>query len=120
MTDALEAFSAVDFHWVRSLESVWADPVSDVPDLNSAIVDSIAAEFFRATKRPDANPVGQVVVGPAGIGKTHMVGRLRKRVWEHDGWFVLLDIVGLKDFWRSAALSFANALAQRMGVLQFA
>ncbi len=114
MTADLAAFGDADFNWVRPLESVWKDPEFDVPDRNSAVVEGIADEFFRKTRTSAAAAIGQIVMGNAGIGKTHMVGRLRKRVWEGNGWFVLLDIVGLKDFWQSAALCFANSLAQRM------
>jgi hypothetical protein len=33
---------------------------------------------------------------------------------EAGGWFILLDVLGLTDFWRSAALSFLTSLLQEM------
>ena len=51
-----------------------------------------------------------MIVGPAGYGKTHLIGELRRRIWEMEGWFVLLDFVGIKDFWSSVALGFLNSL----------
>ncbi|OZA91622.1 MAG: hypothetical protein B7X76_01975, partial [Azorhizobium sp. 39-67-5] len=38
------------------------------------------------------------------------MGRLRRKVWDRDGWFVLIDLVGVKDFWSSVALGFLNSL----------
>jgi hypothetical protein len=55
-----------------------------------------------------------VLVGQAGIGKTHLVGNLRRKVWVAGGWFVLLDVIGITDFWKSAALSFLTSLLQQM------
>ena len=70
---------------------------------------------FRPLRAKDAgNAVGQVVTGPAGSGKTHLIGTLRRRVWEELGWFVLVDIVGITDFWRTAAFGFIRSLRQAM------
>ncbi|UHC13897.1 ATP-binding protein [Methylobacterium currus] len=55
-----------------------------------------------------------MLVGQSGIGKTHLVGQIRREVWRSGGWFVLLDVLGLTDFWRSAALSFLTAMLQTM------
>ena len=42
-------------------------------------------------------PLDRVIVGPKGFGKTHLIGELRRRVWEKRGWFILLDFIGIKD-----------------------
>ena len=55
-----------------------------------------------------------VLVGRSGMGKSHLVGLLCKEVWKAGGWFILLDVLGLTDFWRSAALSFLTSLLQEM------
>jgi len=46
--------------------------------------------------------------------KTHLIGELRRRVWKDGDFFVLLDFVGIKDFWPSVALGFLNSLQVRM------
>ena len=72
--------------------------------------------YFQANTRdpdPDNEPLGRIVVGPAGLGKTHLMGELRRRVWEAGGAFILLDFVGIKDFWSSVALGFLNSLQVR-------
>lgn len=109
---ALEAFRAADFNPTRQLKSIWRDVPYEVSALHARSTGDILAYFDRATREPDPvdEPRGCVVVAPAGHGKTHLMGRLRRAVWERDGWFILLDLVGVKDFWSSVALGFLNSL----------
>ncbi|MBZ0146395.1 MAG: AAA family ATPase, partial [Pseudorhodoplanes sp.] len=113
MTGDVEALRNVDFNWVRPLESVWSDAAATT-DGREVLVDKLVAKFLVETGQPNKQAQGQAVLGPAGIGKTHLVGNLRCKVWSSGGWFVLLDVVGLTDFWRSAALSFLTSLLQEM------
>ena len=114
MTPALRAFAAVDFHWTQGLRDVWSDAPYHVDALHGDLVDRLIAEFFARTRKPDSNPIGQVLPGRAGAGKTHLIGTLRRRVWESGGWFVLIDIIGIADFWRTAALAYVELLSRRM------
>ena len=114
MSAALRAFQATDLNWTHDLQSVWSDPVSQVDDLHRTLIDGLINNFFARTKKSGDNPIGQVILGEAGAGKTHLIGTLRRRVWEANGWFVLLDIVGITDFWATAALGFLNSLHQPM------
>ncbi|WP_231710985.1 ATP-binding protein [Xanthobacter dioxanivorans] len=108
----LAAFNGVSFDWTRQLRSIWRDPLHHVPALHGRCIGDILTYFDTKTaeRDPDPEPLGCVVVGPAGYGKTHLIGGLRQGVWERDGWFVLLDLVGVKDFWSSVALGFVNSL----------
>ena len=84
--------------------------------LHQQAVDDVVDYFFLKTVNPDPDdePLGRVIVGPKGFGKTHLIGELRRQVWEREGWFVLLDFIGIKDFWSSVALGFLNSLQVRM------
>jgi DNA helicase HerA-like ATPase len=114
MTNALEALRSVDFSGTRPLESIWSDDNGSAGGPNQHLIDSIVSQFFRETESSDVHPKGGVLIGQSGIGKTHLVGLLRQRVWQSGGWFVLLDVLGLTDFWRSAALSFLTSLLREM------
>lgn len=114
MKTALRALRAVDFNWTHDLQSVWSDPAFQVDELHAVLIDRIIDDFFTYTKRMTDNPIGQVILGEAGAGKTHLIGTLRRRVWQANGWFVLLDIIGITDFWATAALGFLNSLHQSM------
>ncbi|AWN46148.1 AAA family ATPase [Methylobacterium terrae] len=111
MSDALDALRRVNFDWVRTLDSVWLDAApTGAP--NEALVPRIVEALH--AQGPGARPRGRVLVGEPGIGKTHLVGQIRRAVWESGGWFVLLDVLGLTDFWRSAALSYLTAMMHPM------
>jgi hypothetical protein len=116
MSSQLDAFGAVNFNWTRQLKSVWKDPPYHFSSFNKQPADDLVNYLFlRATgPDPDDEPLGRVIVGPKGFGKTHLIGELRRQVWERDGWFVLLDFIGIKDFWSSVALGFLNSLQIRM------
>lgn len=111
MSPELQALQHADFGWVRSLDSVWTEEVSDVGP-NEDLVEGLITELSRLTRSP--NPPARVFLGQAGIGKTHFVGVLRRRAWSAGCWFVMLDVVGITDFWKSAALSFVTSLLQEM------
>jgi hypothetical protein len=114
MNDALQAFRSVDFNWTHDLQSVWSDPSFQVDELHKPLIDQIIGDFLSRTKTSHSNPIGNVVLGEAGAGKTHLIGTLRRRVWQAGGWFVLLDIIGITDFWAATALGFFNSLQQPM------
>jgi Helicase HerA, central domain len=116
MTSEFDAFRAINFDWTRKLRSVWRDPHYHVPGLHRQVVDDVRDYFFLKTvdSDPDDEPLGRVIVGPKGFGKTHLIGELRRQVWEREGWFVLLDFIGIKDFWSSVALGFLISLQVRM------
>jgi Helicase HerA, central domain len=113
MTDALDALRRVDFDWVRTLDSIWVDtPPTGSP--NERLVPDLVADLHAKARKPADRALGRVFVGPAGVGKTHLVGQIRQEAWRTGAWFVPLDVLGLTDFWRSAALSFVTALLQTM------
>ncbi len=111
MKPELQALNDADFGWVRSLDSVWSDEATDAGP-NEDLADDVVTELAKLTQSP--NPPGRVFLGQAGIGKTHLMGVLRRKAWAKDCWFVMLDVVGITDFWRSAALSFVTSLLQAM------
>lgn len=113
MTDALDALRRVDFDWVRTLDSIWID-TTPTGGPNERLVPDIVADLHRKARQPADRALGRVLVGQSGIGKTHLVGQLRREAWRTGAWFVPLDVLGLTDFWRSAALSFVTALLQTM------
>lgn len=112
MSDALDALRRVNFDWVRTLDSVWLD-AEPTGAPNESLVPRIVAALH-AQQGAAPRPPGRVLVGEPGIGKTHLVGQLRREVWRTGGWFVLLDVLGLTDFWRSAALSYLTAMMRTM------
>ncbi len=116
MTAELDAFRSINFVWTRQLKSIWRDQPYHVAAIHRGVLDDLLTYFVTNTRDrdPDNEPLGRIVVGPAGLGKTHLMGELRRNVWEFEGTFILLDLVGIKDFWSSVALGFLNSLQVRL------
>lgn len=114
-TAALAALQRVDFDTARTLSSVWRDTEADVPELNGSLVRSVVEEVFATTGADRAgNPLGRVVLGNPGAGKTHLLGAIRRALWERGGWFVLIDLLDVREFWETAAHCYVSALGQVM------
>jgi hypothetical protein len=87
MSPELKALQDADFGWVRTLDSVWSDEAADAGP-NEDLVDGIISELAALTKSP--NPPSRVLLGQAGIGKTHLVGHgLKVSLW-HPGFLISL------------------------------
>jgi hypothetical protein len=116
MTTEIDAFRSVNFVWTRQLKTIWRDQSYHVPSIHQKVLDDLAGYFLANTRDqdPDDEPLGRIIVGPAGLGKTHLMGELRRKVWESEGTFILLDFVGITDFWSSVALGFLNSLQIRL------
>lgn len=113
--DELDAFRSVDFDWAWELRGIWRVPYH-VTSLHQSRLDDLVDYFTRRTREPDPvdEMLGRVIIGPAGYERTHLIGELRRRIWEMEGWFVLLDLIGMKEFWSSVALGFLSSLQVRM------
>jgi hypothetical protein len=114
MTPAEKAFLEADFNWVSTLQSIWKDQPSQLDSAPDPAADRIMREFAALWRSETPEVIGQVITGPAGSGKTHLMGTLRRRVWQEVGWFVFIDIVGVTDFWRTAVFGFVRSLRQTM------
>jgi hypothetical protein len=110
MNSALAAFKAVDFDWTRHLNSVWDDKVSNVAELTKALANDLVDYTISCKKPASDSPLGRIVIGAAGAGKTHLIGELRTRIWKQGGWFILLDLADVNEFWATAALSYLQSL----------
>ena len=109
----LDALRAADFDWARQLSGVWSDAAWDVSDLHQ----SIRAEFVakvEAMKRPPmgGSPLGWVIVGGGGTGKTHLLGAFRREAARRRAAFVLVDMTDVRDFWGTVLQGYIASLQQ--------
>src|SRR5690606_23965542 len=105
---ALAALKGADFSSTAKLDSIWSDDRTfHVPDIHRSALDALVRTFQRLQQ--DHDTLGEVVRGPAGAGKTHLLGELRRRIG-CDGYFVAFNLAGLNDFWEMAALGYLDSL----------
>lgn len=108
---ALSALREADFDWVKRVGDVWVDDTGDVPNIHSPIRERFARVLSDLSRRPQhTSPLGWVVQGPGGSGKTHLLGHMRSATMRKGGFFVMADMTGLKDFWTTLLLHTVESL----------
>ncbi|AGP39599.1 hypothetical protein [Sorangium cellulosum] len=114
--DALKAFEAIDFQSTQNLDSVWQDPRYDVPSLHQRGRREVLAKVrSMAESQETGSPLGWVFVGPAGIGKTHMLSAIRREIFKVPASFVLVHMTDVHDFWETVLLGFIDSLQRPAG-----
>lgn len=117
----LKAFVDTDFDWTVNQTGVWRDLPYDVSEVHEEALTSVFDHYARLEgavwSEPSdlpSNPLGAVVVGQAGVGKTHLMGRLRREVIARGGTFVLADLTDVRDFWDTALQGAVSSLTRRL------
>ncbi|OLM29654.1 hypothetical protein Ae717Ps2_0547 [Pseudonocardia sp. Ae717_Ps2] len=99
--DDLAALEAVQFSSAMTAEDIWSPVEQHVEGLHAPAARALWAAVPKSAARR-ASPVGIVLQGERGVGKTHLLRWLRQRVQEIDGYFFLLRLMEGDDFWRNA------------------
>jgi len=107
----MQALAAVELEWTAHLDSIWSDSLCDVPGLHQ----SVRAELFRRlgrlqTQKDEHSPLGTVLLGQAGSGKTHLLMQMRREAVSAELTFVLADLTDVHDFWETLRFSFVRSL----------
>ena len=116
----LVAFKRVEFHSVFDPEQVWEDrPVGHVA-LHQSALDRFRDSLDRATHLKNGrHPLGLCFIGPAGSGKTHLLGEVRRESAALGANFVMNDLTDLREFWPLLAMHFLKSIQKPMnGVRQ--
>ncbi|MDR3135813.1 MAG: hypothetical protein LBU69_06950, partial [Deltaproteobacteria bacterium] len=106
----LKAIDAVELSWYVRGESVWGDFSYDVREVNRQAKAALAkkvAEFAGGQRR---DSLGLPVLGQGGAGKTHILSDLRKMAFEKGGYFIMVDMTSVKDFWCTLAYEATRSL----------
>lgn len=96
--DDLTALAALTFNWTRALDDVWAPVRYHVEGLHSDAANMILRGIGEADS-DESRPLGVVIQGERGVGKTHMLGWTRERVQEAGGYFFLVGDFTGASFW---------------------
>lgn len=111
--DPLDVLRSVDFDWTMHVRGVWTDSRFSAPDLNKEFREDILQDFSRLIHSKESfSLLGRVILGPAGAGKTHFLGELRKEVFRRSAGFVLVDMTDVDDFFETVAFGYLTSLGQ--------
>ncbi|HEX6873339.1 MAG TPA: hypothetical protein VF163_19760 [Micromonosporaceae bacterium] len=104
------ALAALRFNLAPTPDDVWRPSPFNVADQHKDVVESIFEGVSQARTRDDHNPLGVVVQGTSGAGKTHVLTMVRTRTQHDGGYFFLVSLLSGKTFWESTALCIVDGL----------
>ncbi|WP_036968015.1 ATP-binding protein [Promicromonospora kroppenstedtii] len=96
--DALAELTAIN--WALGKDGVWEEPKPHIAGLNGQALRTVMAGFDAAKASAAESPLGVVVTGRPGSGKTHLVASVRSRVSAAGGYFFALDLRHERAFWQ--------------------
>jgi hypothetical protein len=110
----IDVVRLANFDWTTRLASVWEDPAWDVPNLHEEIRSRFVSKLEDLTKAAGfASPLGWVINGTGGTGKTHLLGAFRREAVRRKAAFVLVDMTDVRDFWATVLLGYIGSLQVR-------
>lgn len=109
----LKILREINFDWTMHVGGIWTDFKFSSLKLNKRLRSDILDDFDRLINSIDGfSPLGRIVLGTAGAGKTHFLGELRREIFSRSAGFVLVDMTDITDFYETVVLGFLNSLQQ--------
>lgn len=108
--DERKALAALRFDWAPVPDDVWRPSPFHVDGLHQGVVNDVVAGMADAKASTDASPLGLVLKGRRGSGKTHLLGWVRQQIQDQSGYFFLVGLLDAKGFWDSVLASMLEGL----------
>lgn len=108
--DERKALAALRFDWAPVPDDVWRPSPFHVEGLHQGVVNDVLAGMADAKASKDASPLGLVLKGRRGSGKTHLLGWVRQQIQDQGGYFFLVSLLDAKGFWDSVLASMLEGL----------
>src|SRR2546423_5928759 len=105
-----QALAAVRFNSVETPGHVWSTSPSHVDGLHDRLEREIEAAILDAKTSDGPSPIGLVLIGQKGVGKTHTLGWVRRKVQLEGGYFFLIELGAGKTFWEDSVEGVRSAL----------
>ncbi len=109
----LRALSAVRFNWAATPDDVFDADSVHIDGLQPAAERELLDGMEAAWRSRGPSPIGLVLSGSKGVGKTHLLGWIRQQVQQGDGYFFLVQHLADADFWRSVTQGILDGLLRR-------
>ena len=108
-----EALASLRLTWAPTADDLWRPQAeTHVKGLNEYAADDVMEAFGDAASDPVSTPLGVVVRGPAGSGKTHLLGQIRERVQSSGGYFFVVELLDAASFWQSVRSGILESLGR--------
>ncbi len=114
-TTALTALRRVNFDWTAHIGEIWKDQPYETSGLQADIRRELEERLEDLSEsRSVASPLGIPLLGPAGSGKTHLLGVVRRQAIARGMYFILADMTDVGDFWDTVLLGYLRSLQQEL------
>ncbi|BCY09805.1 ATP-binding protein [Actinoplanes sp. L3-i22] len=107
-----KALSALRFDWAPVPDDLWRPQPFHVEGLHVPVLREVVAGIGEAAASPAGSPIGLVIQGQGGSGKTHLLGSVRQEVHERGGYFFLVSMLNAKTFWESVLEAILDGLSR--------
>jgi hypothetical protein len=115
VTDAaLAALSSFRPNSAMTPDDVWNPNPFHVDGLHDRAVRAVLDGLDDARLSDGASPLGVVIRGQRGTGKTHLLGWLREQVQAQDGYFFLVNLLDPAAFWPTTVMSILEGLERKV------
>ncbi|MFC4373412.1 ATP-binding protein [Nocardia halotolerans] len=104
------ALASIQFSSALGPDEIWSPLSHHVDGLHPRAVQEITRSVHTAVTRPRSTPTGLVLSGERGVGKTHMLGWLRRHVQDVGGAFFMPKLIDGKSFWAGAVHGIVSQL----------
>ncbi|MDT4991081.1 MAG: hypothetical protein QOH97_973 [Actinoplanes sp.] len=89
-TEQLRALQSLSFDQTQNEDDIWSPADFHVDGLHPEVEVSVRQRLVEADARPRHNPVGLVIQGEPGVGKTQLLNWTRTQVQKQHGFFFLM------------------------------
>jgi hypothetical protein len=110
--DELAALATLRFDWADTPDHVWRDSPYHVDGLHDDVAAVIDASIRDAAASDGSSPIGLVLQGQKGVGKTHLLGLVRRQVHRAGGYFFLNNLTEGDAFWENTADALRGGLSR--------
>ncbi|MCO8274648.1 DUF87 domain-containing protein [Actinoplanes sp. TRM 88003] len=107
-----KALESLRFDWAPVPDDIWRPLPFHVDGLHLPALRAISDGVREAERSQSASPIGLVMQGHRGSGKTHLLGRVREQVHEQGGYFFLVGLLDAGSFWDSVRIAMLDGLAR--------
>ncbi|MFY1624403.1 helicase HerA domain-containing protein [Micromonospora sp. WMMD735] len=106
------ALAALRLDWAPVPDDVWRPSPFHVEGLHTAVVRDVLDGVADARDSADSSPIGLVLQGQRGSGKTHLLGWIRQQVQQQGGYFFLVGLLDARGFWDSVLAAVLDGLSR--------
>lgn len=112
MTAELDALATLRFDWADAPDHVWRDSPYHVDGLHDGVIAAVNVSVRDAQASTGPSPIGLVLQGQKGVGKTHLLGLVRRQTQREGGYFFLDDLTAPHAFWENTADALRSGLSR--------